>query len=360
MSYMLTGLPRMLEEAGIDYELTPGWDDQALALWGKPMDGVLATVIHTTETADSAFARGADAPTKAWIKRGLGYPTYNLMHGRSGKVVVNTAGVGAQAGTGSWPTHVCPNPGVERDMANFTTLGISMDANESQHPVTTAQLRALIRLLVAIDNEWGATLPTIMHAEWAWERTTNKRTDPTRVPGGHDAIRKAKARGAWDTAPTPTVVRPDPPTAAPDGTYVVQPGDGWWAIARAHGIAAVDLAKMNGATTGTLIHPGQTLRTPKVEAGTVHRVVAGDTMSRIARTAKVSLDALLAANPKVHPDRIEIGQVITLPISTYTVRPGDSWWAIASRHGTTHGALAALNSKTTADTIHPGDVLRVA
>ncbi|MCV7566173.1 LysM peptidoglycan-binding domain-containing protein, partial [Micrococcus luteus] len=160
--------------------------------------------------------------------------------------------------------------------------------------------------------------------------------------------------------PTPTVVRPDPPTAAPDGTYVVQPGDGWWAIARAHGIAAVDLAKMNGATTGTLIHPGQTLRTPKVAAGTVHRVVAGDTMSRIARTAKVSLDALLAANPKVHPDRIEIGQVIALPISTYTVRPGDSWWAIASRHGTTHGALAALNGKTTADTIHPGDVLRVA
>ena len=142
------------------------------ALWGKPMDGVLATVIHTTETADSAFARGADAPTKAWIKRGLGYPTYNLMHGRSGKVVVNTAGVGAQAGTGSWPTHVCPNPGVERDMANFTTLGISMDANESQYPVTTAQLRTLIRLLVAIDKEWGATLPTIMHAEWAWERTT--------------------------------------------------------------------------------------------------------------------------------------------------------------------------------------------
>ena len=71
MGYMLTGLPRMLEEAGIDYELTPGWDDQALALWGKPMDGVLATVIHTTETADSSFARGADAPTKAWIKRGL-------------------------------------------------------------------------------------------------------------------------------------------------------------------------------------------------------------------------------------------------------------------------------------------------
>ena len=97
-----------------------------------------------------------------------------------------------------------------------------------------------------------------------------------------------------------------------------------------------------------------------VAAGTVYRVVAGDTMSKIARTAKVSLDALLAANPKVHPDNIEIGQVLNLPITTYTVKAGDSWWAIASRHGTTHGALAALNGKTTADTIHPGDILRVA
>ena len=63
---------------------------------------------------------------------------------------------------------------------------------------------------------------------------------------------------------------------------------------------------------------------------------------------------------RVHPDRIEIGQVLNLPTTTYTVKAGDSWWAIASRHGTTHGALAALNGKTTADTIYPGEVLRVA
>jgi len=360
MGYMLTGLPRMLKNAKLDYELTPGWDDQSLALWGKAMDDVLATVIHTTETADSAFARGADAPTKAWVKRGLGYPTYNILIGRSGKIIVNTAGVGAQAGTGSWPTHICPNPGVERDMANFTTLGISMDANESQYPVTTAQLRALIRLLVAIDEEWGATLPTIMHAEWAWERTTNKRTDPTRVPGGWDAIREAKKRGTWDNAPETAKPQVAPPTASADGTYIVQPGDGWWSIARAHGTSAVDLAKLNGTTTGAVIHPGQKLRTPKVPTGTVYRVVAGDTMSKIARTTKVSLDALIAANPKVHPDNIEIGQVLNLPTTTYTVKAGDSWWSIASRHSTTHGALAALNGKTTNDTIHPGDVIRVA
>lgn len=360
MGHMLTGLPRMLEAAGLDYELTPGWDDQSLALWGRPLDAVLGTVIHTSETRDAAFARGADAPTRDWIKRGLGYPTYQMMHGRSGKIIVNTGGCGAQAGTGSWPDDVAPNPGVKDDQANLVTLGISLDANESQYPVTTAQLRALVRLLVAIDVEWGQTLPTIMHAEWGRNRTTNGRTDPTRVPGGHGAIRAAKARGSWDEAPAPVVVRPDPPTAAPDGTYLVQPGDGWWGIGRAHGLAAVDLARMNGVTTAAVIHAGQLLRVPRVEAGTVHRVVAGDTMWGIARRHRVALDALKGANPLVRPDRLELGQVLALPVSAYTVRPGDSWWAIASRHGTTHGALAALNGKTTADIIHPGDILRVA
>ena len=41
----------------------------------------------------------------------------------------------------------------------------------------------------------------------------------------------------------------------------------------------------------------------------------GEIACRIARTAKVSLDALIAANPKVHPDRIEIGQGSRGPIT---------------------------------------------
>lgn len=45
---------------------------------------------------------------------------------------------------------------------------------------------------------------------------------------------------------------------------------------------------------------------------------------------------------------------------TYTVRPGDSWWSIASKQlgsGTRCAALAKANGKSIYSTIHPGDVL---
>lgn len=42
---------------------------------------------------------------------------------------------------------------------------------------------------------------------------------------------------------------------------------------------------------------------------------------------------------------------------SYTVRPGDTLWAIAARFGTTVSALAKLNNLTNPDLIYPGQVL---
>ena len=50
-----------------------------------------------------------------------------------------------------------------------------------------------------------------------------------------------------------------------------------------------------------------------------HTVVAGDTLSKIARDNDVSLDALLAANPQItNPNAISVGQVINLPVQSAT------------------------------------------
>lgn len=52
-------------------------------------------------------------------------------------------------------------------------------------------------------------------------------------------------------------------------------------------------------------------------SGTIsHTIRAGDTFYLIARTYGVSLDALLAANPGVNPNGLQIGQVICVPISS--------------------------------------------
>ncbi len=50
--------------------------------------------------------------------------------------------------------------------------------------------------------------------------------------------------------------------------------------------------------------------------GMPYTVKAGDSFFLIAQTFGVSLDALLAANPGVNPDRLFIGQVICVPTGT--------------------------------------------
>lgn len=43
----------------------------------------------------------------------------------------------------------------------------------------------------------------------------------------------------------------------------------------------------------------------------------------------------------------------------YTIKRGDSWYAIAKRYGLDAGLLAQLNGKTTKSMIHPGDVIKL-
>lgn len=45
---------------------------------------------------------------------------------------------------------------------------------------------------------------------------------------------------------------------------------------------------------------------------------------------------------------------------TYTVKPGDSWWSIATRHGMSMYTLAARNGRTIYSMLHPGDRLTIS
>jgi tetratricopeptide (TPR) repeat protein len=79
--------------------------------------------------------------------------------------------------------------------------------------------------------------------------------------------------------------------------------------------AAQPRAPAPATTGGTAVHSTMTAaeRQPATAAVRTHSVREGETLSSIARKYGVRLDALTAANPRLDPHRIQIGQTINIP-----------------------------------------------
>ncbi|AKL97007.1 putative peptidoglycan-binding domain-containing protein [Clostridium aceticum] len=110
---------------------------------------------------------------------------------------------------------------------------------------------------------------------------------------------------------------PCPPGTTP---YIIQAGDTFYRLAIRFNTTIQALIAANPTVNPNMLMIGQQICIPTATppttcpAGTTpYTIRAGDTFYNIARTYNISLDALLAANPGVDPDRLFIGQIICIP-----------------------------------------------
>ncbi len=98
---------------------------------------------------------------------------------------------------------------------------------------------------------------------------------------------------------------------------------------------------------------------PAMAASNTTTVEPGNTMWTIAKTNGISLQALLAANPKVNPNDLLVGTLLQLPKHTVSVKPGDTLWIIANEFGVSVQALVDANPSVNPNDLIVGSVLQL-
>ena len=109
---------------------------------------------------------------------------------------------------------------------------------------------------------------------------------------------------------------------------------------------------------------------PKCPPGTTrYTVKAGDTFFSLAQRFGTTVDAIRRANPTVDPNRLRVGQIICIPTAPppptkcpmgtfeYTVKPGDTFFSLARKFGTTVEAIERANPCVDPDRLMVGQVI---
>ena len=148
----------------------------------------------------------------------------------------------------------------------------------------------------------------------------------------------------------------------PSGTisYTIVAGDTLYSLARRFNTTVQAILAVNPNINPNFLQIGQRICIPTTSGGACppntfpYIIQAGDTFFSLARRFNTTIAAIQAANPGVDPNRLQIGQRICIPGApspgpcpagsfAYTIRAGDTLYALANRFNTTVNAILALN-----------------
>lgn len=95
-------------------------------------------------------------------------------------------------------------------------------------------------------------------------------------------------------------------------THTVVAGETISDIARHYGISVETILWANNLTAAATINPGDTLRFPSL-SGVLHQVRSGQTLSGIAAIYGVGMDRIQTANPGISPASLQAGGQLIIP-----------------------------------------------